>query len=49
MFILALALVAAAAAVKNDTFNYGATVDNNYGPSDWGRVTCDKVETCVSD
>lgn len=46
MFILGLALVAAAAAVEEDTFNYGATVGNNYGPSDWGRVTCDKVETC---
>jgi hypothetical protein len=48
MFLLCFALVAAAAAIESDTFNYGATVGNNYGPSDWGRVTCDEVETCVS-
>ena len=40
--------------VANDTdqFNYRATVttgaNNDYGPEDWGKVTCSDVSTCVS-
>ena len=37
-----------------DTFNYRGTVSsddndgvNDYGPSDWDRVQCSDVDTCV--
>ena len=43
-----LATVATVTGASHDTFNYGGTTANNYGPSDWGRVTCDDVTTCVS-
>ena len=41
-------------AVANDTdqFNYRETdtsgANNDYGPKDWGKVTCSDVLTCVS-
>ena len=41
-------------AVANDTdqFNYRSTdttgANKDYGPEDWGKVTCSDVSTCVS-
>jgi hypothetical protein len=36
------------AAQGSDTFNYDKTVGNNYGPKDWGEVSCANKDTCVS-
>ena len=32
---------------EEDKFNYGATIKANYGPAEWGKVRCDKHDTCV--
>jgi len=29
-----------------DQFNYRETEGNDYGPEDWGQVTCDEVGEC---
>lgn len=31
-----------------DTFNYGYTKGDDYGPADWKKVSCDNLDTCVS-
>jgi len=33
------ALEISSTANPEDTFNYGETVGNNFGPKDWGKVT----------
>ena len=49
MLVFAVIAVSAVATTANpDSFNYASTHGNNYGPSDWGRVTCDDLGTCVS-
>jgi hypothetical protein len=30
------------------TFNLDRTIDNNYGPKDWNKVTCENIKSCVS-
>jgi hypothetical protein len=30
------------------TFNLDYTIDNNYGPKDWNKVTCENIKSCVS-
>jgi hypothetical protein len=34
-----------------DLFNYGDTKEdgniNDYGPKDWGKISCNDVDTCV--
>ena len=42
--------VSAALSIVNaeDTFNYDRTSGDSYGPDDWDRVKCDKLEECVS-
>lgn len=29
-----------------DRFNYRATIDNDYGPEDWNKVSCNEVGEC---
>lgn len=43
VLVCLLATVAA-----DDLFNYRSTSGNDYGPEDWGKVSCDNLETCVS-
>lgn len=31
-----------------DRFNYVSTKSNDYGPSDWQKVKCQNVDSCVS-
>jgi hypothetical protein len=48
-FILGLATLCLGQVQANaDLFQYGQTVGNDYGPSDWSKVTCSNEETCVS-
>lgn len=30
-----------------DVFNYHETINNDYGPKDWGKVNCNDLNTCV--
>jgi len=30
-----------------DQFNYRETVDNDYGPEQWGRVRCGNLDECL--
>lgn len=47
IFTLAfLAARASAFLADEDTFNYGVTVGNNYGPKDWEKVACTDHRTC---
>ena len=47
-------LVQAIQARNDDQFNYRGTDSNpsgngnDYGPAQWEKVTCDNIETCVS-
>eukprot|EP00542_Grammatophora_oceanica_P020995 CAMPEP_0194028994 /NCGR_PEP_ID=MMETSP0009_2-20130614/2856_1 /TAXON_ID=210454 /ORGANISM="Grammatophora oceanica, Strain CCMP 410" /LENGTH=525 /DNA_ID=CAMNT_0038668555 /DNA_START=24 /DNA_END=1601 /DNA_ORIENTATION=- len=34
-------------AANDDRFNYRGTEGNNYGPEDWGSVTCDDPNNCL--
>lgn len=46
-FLAGFVLVAGVfSAQPQDIFNYGGTVGSNYGPADWGKVTCENPETC---
>lgn len=36
-----------ALAQSQDRFNYNRTVGNNYGPKNWGKITCANKDTCV--
>jgi hypothetical protein len=48
-FLAGFVLVAGVVSAQpQDIFNYGGTVGSNYGPADWGKVTCENPETCVS-
>ena len=40
--------IAPFALAQQDTFNYRGTSGNDYGPSDWDRVSCNNLDTCVS-
>jgi hypothetical protein len=50
MKVVFLLLVLLAPVHSNDRFNYDKTnlTERDFGPSDWGEVACEDVETCVS-
>lgn len=46
--LIVFALLRSVYCRNDDRFNYVATEDRDYGPEDWGEVTCDDVTQCVS-
>ena len=45
---LGLSMTSPVHARNDEQFNYHKTDGRDYGPEDWGKVSCDDLDKCVS-